>query len=341
MWGFLARRIATAFAIIVGVAVVVFFVIRVLPGDGAALRAGPYASAERVAQIRKDYGLDKSLFSQFVTYANDLLHGKLGTSMRTGESVTSELFIRLPASLELAFYSVLLACIFGLPLGALAAIKKGKLTDQLIRFFAVLGSSMALFWLGILLIYLFFYKLGWAPGPVGRVSVGQTLPESITGFITIDALVHGQFTVLGEAIKYLALPVITLSFVLSAPIIKITRIAVLNTLNMEHIRTARSIGVPLISLIWSDVFRNAAIPIVTTIGIVFGYMLGGNVIVEFLFSWPGVGRYAYVAIQNSDIDAIQGFVLLVGIIYVLMNVVIDCVYIVIDPRVRLGSNKDS
>lgn len=341
MWGFLIRRITTAFLVIVGVAVVVFFVIRVLPGDGAALRAGPYASADRVEQIRKDYGLDKSLFSQFCAYIKDLLHGRLGTSMRTGKNVTGELFERLPASLELAFYSVLLASIIGLPLGAIAAIKRGKATDQMVRFFAVIGSSMALFWLGILLIYLFFYILGWSPGPVGRMSVGQKLPPSTTGFITIDALIHGQFAALGEAIKYLALPVITLSFVLSAPIIKITRIAVLNTLNMEHIRTAKSIGVSSIDLIWRDVFRNAAIPIVTTIGIVFGYMLGGNVIVEFLFAWPGVGRYAYTAIQNSDIDAIQGFVLLVGIIYVLMNVVIDFIYMFIDPRVRLGNDQES
>jgi peptide/nickel transport system permease protein len=340
MWGFLARRVATALLVTIGVVVLVFLVVRVLPGDGAALRAGPYASAERIEQIRRDYGLDHSLLQQFLSYLNDLAHGKFGVSMRTGENVTKELFERLPASLELAFYSVTLASLFGLPLGAIAAINRGKFMDQLIRVFSVIGSSMALFWLGILLIYLFFYKLGWAPGPVGRMPIGQALPESETGFLTIDAVLNRRFDVLGEALKYLALPVITLAFVLSAPIIKITRIAVLNTLNMEHIRTAKSIGVSSVHLIWRDVFRNAAIPIVTTIGIVFGYMLGGNVIIEFLFSWPGVGRYAYVAIQNSDIDAIQGFVLLIGFLYVLMNLVIDFIYMLIDPRVRLGNERE-
>jgi len=339
MWGFLLRRIATASLVIVGVAVVVFLVIRVLPGDGAALRAGPYASAERIEQIRNDYGLNKSLFEQFLSYVSDLSHGKLGISMRTGSSVTGELLERLPASLEVSFYSIVLAIVIGLPMGAIAAINRGKLIDQLVRIFAVIGSSMALFWLGILLIYLFFYKFGWAPGPVGRLSVGQAFPESKTGIVTIDAILSGQFFILSEALKYLALPVLTLGFVLSAPIIKITRIAVLNTLDMEHVRTARSIGLSSINLFWRDVFRNAAIPITTTIGIVFGYILGGNVIVEFLFSWPGVGRYAYVAIQNNDIDAIQGFVLLVGILYVIMNLVIDFVYMLIDPRVRLGSKQ--
>jgi len=340
MWGYLLRRLFTAGLVIVGVVVVVFFVIRVLPGDGAALRAGPYATPERVLQIRADYGLDKPLTGQFVSYVQDLVQGRLGTSMRTGENVTGELLERLPASLELAFYSVLLACIIGLPLGALAAMKRGGIIDQLVRLFAVIGSSMALFWLGILMIYLFFYILGWFPGPVGRLSVGEVAPETITGFITFDAILQRQFGVAVEAFRYLALPVVTLAFVLAAPIIKITRIAVLNTLNMEHVRTAHSIGVPPIGLLWRDVLRNAAIPVVTTIGIVFGYMLGGNVIVEFLFAWPGVGRYAYTAIQNSDIDAIQGFVIVVGIIYVVMNLVIDVIYGWLDPRVRLGNSEN-
>ncbi|MEX0666974.1 MAG: ABC transporter permease, partial [Acidimicrobiia bacterium] len=189
---------------------------------------------------------------------------------------------------------------------------------------------------GLLLIYFFFYRLRWFPGPIDRLSVGTPAPDRITGFYTIDAALRGRFDVMIEAFRYLVLPVATLSFVLAAPILKMVRSSMLHTLNSDHVRTAKAMGVPWRSVLFRDGFRNALLPVVTAIGIVFGYMLGGNIIVEFLFAWPGVGRYAYNAIQVSDLEALQGFVILVGVLYVLLNVAIDLLYAWIDPRIRLG-----
>ena len=336
MFGYLTRRVAISLLTILGIIVVVFLIVRVLPGDGAALRAGPYASEERIAAIADRYGLSDPLGEQFVDYIGGIATGSLGVSIRTNDKVEKELLERLPASLELAFYAVLAATLVGVPLGIWAAAKQGTVVDGGARVFAVLGSSMALFWLGLLLIYFLFFRLRWFPGPVDRLAIGTTPPEIITGFYTVDALLRGQPALALEAFRYLALPVITLAFVLAAPILKMVRQSMIETLDQDHVRTAQAMGIPQRKVLFVDGFRNALLPIVTAIGIVFGYMLGGNIIVEFLFSWPGVGRYAYTAIQNNDLDALQGFVIMVGVLYVLLNVVIDVIYAWIDPRIRIG-----
>lgn len=315
---------------------IVFFIVRVLPGDAAAVRAGPYASEEKLEQIREQYGLSDPIHEQFVSYMGNVVRGDLGTSIRTEGSVTAELLNRLPASLELAFYSVLVASLIGIPFGIVAAAHQGSWVDKVARVFAVLGSSMALFWLGLLLIFFFFYVLRWFPGPIDRLAVTTTPPDAVTGFYTVDALLAGRLDVMVEAFRYLALPVITLGFVLAAPILKMVRAAMIDTLASDHVRTARAMGVPWRQVLLKDAFRNALLPVTTAIGIVFGYMLGGNIIVEFLFAWPGVGRYAYTAIQNNDLEALQGFVVAVGILYVGLNVLIDLLYAWIDPRIRLG-----
>ncbi len=336
MLGYLTRRVAISLLTIAGVIVVVFFMVRVLPGDGAALRAGPYASPERIQAIAERYGLRDPIGEQFVDYVSDIAAGRLGISIRTNDRVEKELFQRLPASLELAFYAVLAATLVGVPLGIWAAAKKGTVVDGGVRVFAILGSSMALFWLGLLLIYFLFFRLRWFPGPVDRLAIGTTPPETITGFYTIDALLRGEPSLALEAFRYLALPTFTLAFTLAAPILKMVRQSMIETLDQDHVRTAQAMGVPWRKVLFVDGFRNALLPIVTTIGIVFGYMLGGNIIVEFLFSWPGIGRYAYTAVQNNDLDALAGFVIMVGVLYVLLNVVIDVIYAWIDPRIRLG-----
>jgi ABC-type dipeptide/oligopeptide/nickel transport system permease component len=241
-----------------------------------------------------------------------------------------------PPPLELAFYSVAVASLLGISLGVWAAARKDSWVDRFSRVFAVIGSSMALFWLGLLLIYFFYFRLRWFPGPIDRLSPGTAPPGRITGFFTVDAALRGQFDVMFEAFRYLALPVATLAFILAAPILKMVRSAMIHTLDSDHVRTARAMGVHGRGVLFRDGFRNALLPVVTAIGIVFGYMLGGNIIVEFLFAWPGVGRYAYNAIQVSDIEALQGFVILVGVLYVVLNVFIDVLYAWIDPRIRLG-----
>lgn len=333
---YLAKRLGISLLTIFGIVVVVFFIVRVVPGDAASLRAGPYATEERIQQIADQYGLNDPIATQFVDYMSGFVQGDLGVSIRTDQPVLGELMARLPASFELAVYSILLATLIGVPLGVLAAAKQGTWIDNIARVFAVVGSSMALFWLGLMLIYFFAFRLGWFPGPVGRLAVGTDPPATFTGFYTIDGVLSGRFSVAWEAVQYLALPVLTLGSVLAAPILKMVRAAMIEALDSDFVRTAKALGVSRRNMLYVDGFRNALIPVITMIGIVFGFMLGGNIIVEFLFSWPGVGRYAFEAISTRDLDSLQGFVIMVGVLYVILNIVIDVAYALVDPRIRLG-----
>jgi ABC-type dipeptide/oligopeptide/nickel transport system permease component len=333
---YLLRRFGISILTIAGMAVIVFLIVRVMPGDAAAVRAGPYASDDAIAAIRAQYGLDLPLYQQFLNYIGALLQGNLGISIRTNQPVLGELMARLPASLEMAIYTAILATILGTILGVAGAWKRGTILDAGTRVIAVLGSSMATFWLGLLLIYFLFFRLGWFPGPVDRLPIGSPRPPRVTGLYTVDALLRGDVATFWQALRYLALPVITLGFVVMAPILKMVRQAMIETLESDYVRTAWSLGVRPRQILLRDGLRNALLPVVTTVGLVFGYMIGGNVIIEVLFSWPGVGRYAYEAIQTNDLEALQGFVILVGILYVLLNVVVDLLYAWIDPRIRLG-----
>jgi len=338
---YMAKRLGISVLTIFGIVVVVFFIVRVIPGDAASLRAGPYATEERIEQIADQYGLNDPIQTQFVDYVTGFLQGDLGVSIRTNQPVLGELLARLPASLELAVYSVLLATLIGVPVGILAAAKQGTWIDNIARVYAVIGSSMALFWLGLMLIFFFAFRLGWFPGPVDRLAVGTDPPTTFTGFYTIDGALTGRFSVVWESLRYLALPVFTLGFVLAAPILKMVRASMIEVLDSDFVRTAKALGVSRTRVLYVDGFRNALIPVITMIGIVFGFMLGGNIIVEFLFSWPGVGRYAYEAISTRDLDSLQGFVIMVGILYVILNIVIDITYALVDPRIRLGGTVSS
>ena len=333
---FLLRRTLTTLITLFGIVTVVFFLVRVLPGDAAVLRAGPYADAARLAQVRAQYGLDRPLLEQYGTYLAGVVRGDLGTSTVSSSSVTFELMGRMPASLEIGLYAVVLACLIGIPLGVLAAAREGGWIDRVVRLVAAAGSAMALFWLGLLLIYFLFYRLRWFPGPVGRLPSGVDPPATITGMYTVDALLEGQPDVAWQAARALMLPVLTLVIVLVAPILKMVRGSMTEVLATDYVRTARAMGLSRREVLFRDGLRNAMLPVITAIGIVFSYMLGGNIIVETLFSWPGVGRYANQAIKNHDLDALQGFVILVGVLYVLLNVVIDICYGLLDPRIRLG-----
>jgi ABC-type dipeptide/oligopeptide/nickel transport system permease component len=333
---FTGKRLVTSAITLLGMIVVVFLIVRVLPGDPAAARAGPYVTEAQLIGIRHEYGLDRPLYAQFVTYVQHLAQGNLGTSVQTNQPVADEVFKRLPASLELAVYAAILATVTGVLLGGLAAARARTWTDGAIRGIAVLGNSMALFWLGLVLIYLLAYTLQWFPGPVARLPVGTAPPPRVTGFYVPDALVAGDFGLAWTAARYLMLPVITLAVVVSAPIIKVTRLAMITALDADYVRTAKAMGVPRRQILASDALRNAMLPIITTVGIAFGYMLGGSIIVETLFSWPGIGRLAYQAIQTSDLEVLQGVVLAVGTMYIILNVVVDIAYALADPRIRLG-----
>ncbi len=333
---YILRRVLLALITLAGVVVAVFIMTHLLPANPAALRAGPYQSEEIIAQIEAEMGLDKPLYVQFYNYARLLAQGDLGKSWRTNQPIAEELGKRLPATLELALTALLFATLIGIALGILAAVYVDTWVDQAVRVFATLGASSALFFLALVGIHAFYYVLRWAPPPLDRLTVGVHAPPKVTGLFTVDSLLAGQFSTLLDALDHLWLPALTLAFVVSAPIIKIMRAGMINTLRSDYVRTARAVGLPRREVILVDALRNAFIPVLTTIGIVFGYLMAGNVIVERVFSWAGIGQYAWDALITNDFNAVQGFVLLIAAFYVILNLLIDIAYGFIDPRIRLG-----
>jgi len=333
---YVTRRLFLAAVTLFGVLVAVFILTRILPGNPAAVRLGPYAKPELLAAMEQEMGLDKPLPVQFYDYLVKLTRGNMGKSWRTGQPVRKDLAQRLPATLELAVAATLMAVVVGHILGLLGAIKQNSPLDQIIRGIAILGASTALFWLALVFIFFFYYRLGWAPAPLDRLEVGVQAPTRITGMYVVDSLLTGNGAAFRSSLGHLLLPAITLAFVVSAPITKIVRAAMLDVLHSDFIRTARTIGVAYREIIFRDALRNAMIPILTTIGIVFGYLMAGSVLVEQIFAWPGIGSYAWMALVNKDFEAIQGFVLLIAALYVMLNLAIDLLYSLIDPRIRLG-----
>lgn len=335
MLRYLSERLGTAVLSLFGVTVIVFIVSHVLPGDAAAVRAGQYASPQQIAQIRSQYGLDKPILSQFGSYLGGVVHGSLGTSIRTGQPVMSELASRIPATIELSVAALIISLAVGIPLGVLAAAKRSSAWDGLIRVVTLLLSSTAVFWAGLMGIFFLCNQLHVFPSPIGQLPRNVNPPAHITGSYVLDALLGGNLPLAWTALQSLLLPALTLGLVTAAPVIKIVRSAMSSALNSDYARTSRAFGLPGRTILFHDAFRNSLLPILTSIGIVAGYLIGGNIIVEQLFSWPGIGQYAYESLQAHDLDAIQGFVLLVGLGYIVLNLVLDVLYVKADPRVEL------
>jgi ABC-type dipeptide/oligopeptide/nickel transport system permease component len=329
------KRLVTVIPTLIGVVIVTFLLTRVLPGDPAVYFAGPAATPQSIAEIRKSLGLDRSLPDQFIHYVNDLAHGNFGNSLSTGRSVASEITSRLPASAELTLLGLFLAIAIAVPLGIFAAVKQGSWIDHLCRIIATAGVSLPVFFTGLLLVYVFYFKLGWSPAPIGRLDAFATAPRDITGFYLIDSLMTGDFETFRASLSQLILPAVTLAVFSLAPITRMTRASMLAVLSSEFIRTARASGLNDRTVILTYAFRNAMLPVVTTLGMVFSFLLGANVLVEKVFAWPGIGSFAVEALIASDFAPLQGFVLTMAIMYVALNLIIDIVYGLIDPRVRL------
>jgi peptide/nickel transport system permease protein len=255
--------------------------------------------------------------------------------LTTGQPVRSDLVSRLPASLELTACGLLLAVSVALPLGVLAATRPGSWVDHLCRMLTTAGVSLPIFFTGLLLVYVFYFLLGWAPAPLGRLDAFASAPRSITGFFLLDALLTGDIGVMGAILRQLALPAITLGLFAMAPIARMTRAAMLGVLSSDFIRTARASGLDRRTVLVTYAFRNAMLPVVTTLGMVFSFLLGANVLVEKVFAWPGIGSYALEALIVSDYAPVQGFILTMAGLYVLLNLLIDVLYGVIDPRARI------
>lgn len=305
-----------------------------MPGDPAVFFAGPAADAESIQQIREALGLDRPLWEQFAFYLRDLASGNLGISLSTGQPVRDELLRRLPASLELTLGALLLSLAIAIPMGLLAATNPGRPIDHLCRFIATAGVSLPTFFTGIALVFVFYYLFGWAPAPIGRLDFTYLSPPPVTGFYTIDALLDGDLETARAAAGQLILPMITLALFTLAPIARMTRGAMLQALGSDFIRTARAAGLSRRVILMRYAFRNAMLPVITTLGMVFSFTLGANVLVEKVFAWPGIGSFAVDALVVSDYAAVQGFVLTMAILFVLLNLVIDIAYTLIDPRIR-------
>ncbi|MBI1205747.1 MAG: ABC transporter permease subunit [Azospirillum sp.] len=331
--GMISGRLVQALPTLFGIIVVTFVLTRALPGDPAAYFAGPAADPASIAEIRKSLGLDRSLPEQFLHYLGDLAHGELGRSISTGQPVGEALLQRLPASLELTLVALFLSCAVAIPLGVLAATRPDSWIDQLCRFFVTAGVSLPTFFTGLLLVYVFYYLLGWAPAPLGRLDFLYLPPPQVTGFYTIDAALAGDWQTAGAAASQLALPAITLALFTLAPLARMTRAAMLQALGSDYIRTARAAGLPGRQILFGYAFPNALLPVITTLGMVFSFTLGANVLVEKVFAWPGIGSFAVEALVVSDYAAVQGFVLSMAVLFVLLNLTIDIAYTLIDPRI--------
>lgn len=328
-------RLLSAAPNLVGVIVITFILTRALPGDPAAFFAGAAATPEAVEQVRRALGLDRPLPEQFFRYLGDLARGDFGVSLTTGQPVLTELLQRMPASLELVLCALVLACGIALPLGVAAATRPNSWLDHLCRLVTTAGVSLPTFFTGLLLAYVFYFLLGWAPSPLGRLDPVLSPPPPVTGLYLIDALLARDAALWRASAAQLVLPTLTMAMFVLAPIARMTRASMLAVLGADFIRTARASGLSAPTVLLRYALRNALLPVVTTLSMVFGFMLGSSVIIEKVFAWPGVGSYAIDALTASDYAPIQGFVLTMGVLFVVLNLLVDLLYLLIDPRVTL------
>lgn len=345
--GFLAyvlKRLAFLGLVLLGVSAVVFFLLRGMPGVdplAAYLAPGLPMSADALAALRRELRLDEPLLVQYVYYVGDLLRGEWGFSRTAAQPVLEALLGRLPATVELAVCAVALSTALGVPLGILAALRKDRAADLAVRVVSITGISFPVFWLGIILQLVFFYYLGQlglpnlpSRGRVGDLVVLQYPLHPVTGFYAVDSLLAGNLAVFGSALRHLVLPAFTLSLISLAAVVRIMRASMLEVLRQDYILLARSKGLPLRVIIVRHALRNAITPVLTTAGTTLGILLGGAVVVETVFSWPGIGRLAAQGILNNDSILVVGFTLFVATMMVLVNLVVDVLYAVVDPRVR-------
>ncbi len=330
------RRVITSLLLVVGVTLVTFVLTNLVPGDPVAAALGQRAAEDPaiVARFRAEYGLDKPLVAQYFTYLFNLLHGNLGVSTTTHNPVSSDLAQALPATLEIAIGAIVLSVIIGVVLGTIAAYRRGKVSDHVLRVVSLAGLSVPTFWLALVLYYLFYFKLHIAPGS-GRLSSDFNTPPHVTGMYTVDALIAGRWSTFWDALHHLLLPAIVLAAWSMGILTRYTRSAVLEVMGQDYIRSARAKGLSRRSIIFGHILRAALPAIVTVIGIVFANVMSGAVLVENIFSWPGIGEYAYQSSTTLDLPAIAGVSLFIAVVYVVVNFVVDILYGVLDPRVRI------
>ncbi len=329
---YVLRRVLLIVPTLIGVSVLTFILSRMVPGDPARLAAGPQATPEMYEQLRREFGLDQPLWVQYWNYFTGLVQGDWGRSILSRRPVLDDLSVYWPATLELVVFAMLIAVAVGVPLGILAAVRADQPADQVSRVVALLGVSVPAFWLAILLQIFFGLRLGWLPVS-GRLGAMVEAPATMTGLYTLDSLLSGQWATLGESLRQLLLPAITLSLPAMATIMRFTRATLLETLGQDFVRTARAKGATERRVVTRHALRNALIPTVTMIGLSFGWAMGGSVLVESVFDWPGIGLYATKSAVSLDFMPIMGIALLYGFVFSIINILVDVTYGVLDPRV--------
>ncbi len=334
---YLAIRLGLSAVLLVGVTIITFVLTNLVPGDPITAALGERAAGDPkiVAAYREAQGLDKPPVVQYFVYLGNLLHGDLGTSIGTRNPVVQDLAYAFPATAELAVFAILVAVVIGLTLALVAALRRNRLSDQLIRAVSVVGISVPTFWLAVAAYFLFFFVLHWTPGS-GRLSAFYDAPPRVTGLFTVDALLAGQPDVAGDALAHLVLPGMVLAVYTLGLLVRFARSSILDVLNQDYVRAARAKGLPGRRVITAYLLRGALLPILTIVGLAFGSLLSGAVLTEQVFAWGGIGQYAYRASTALDLPSIMGVGLIVGAVYITVNFVIDVVYGFVDPRVRVG-----
>lgn len=332
---YLGRRLLFALPLVLGITAATFLIAHVVPADplGMVLSERAMQNPEIVQAYRERFGLDRPLPEQYVTYLANLLRGDFGTSIATQRPVARDLAQFLPATLELTLGAMLVAVLIGVPLGVVAAMRRDGLADHGARVLALLGVSVPVFWLGLLALNLFYFRLDWLPGP-GRLDPYLAPPPTVTGLYTVDGLLAGDLAAFWSSLRHLLLPSFVLGCYSMGSISRITRSALLEALGQDYVRTARAKGLTEPAVVLTHALRNALIPTVTVAGLAFGNLMAGAVLTETIFSWPGVGRYAVGAAAFLDFPAIMGVTLLIGLLYVAVNLGVDVAYALLDPRIR-------
>lgn len=336
MVSYLIQRFLSIGLSLLGVSLLVFFMVHLIPGDAALTIAGERATEEVLTQLREDMGLDKPLYHQYAKYLWDLVRLDLGRSFKTKQDVVDEIKRYFPATAELTLAAMLFSILFGITAGIIAAVYRGKFWDYISMTTSLAGISMPIFWLGLMLILLFSYYLKIFPA-TGRLDPILSLDiDSRTGFYLIDTLLAGNFAAFKNAITHLILPAITLGTIPLAIIARMTRSSLLEVLNQPYITTAYAKGLSKWAVIIRHALKNSMVPVLTVIGLEFGYLMGGAILTEHIFSWPGLGSWLRDAVEARDIRAVQGGVLFVSALFMFVNLIVDMLYAYVDPRIRVG-----
>ncbi|MBI4639142.1 MAG: ABC transporter permease [Candidatus Tectomicrobia bacterium] len=335
LYQYILKRLVLLIGVLIGVSLMTFTISHMVPGDPVRAMAGMDASKEAIERIRQEYGLDKPAYQQYFIYMRNLLRGDLGMSIHTRRPVLDDIKDYLPATAELASVSLLLTILVGIPLGVFSAVRKDKLFDHCSRMVALIGVAAPSFWLALILQLIFYRLLGWLPYG-GRINDAVDPPTAITQFYLIDSLLTWNIPAFASSLHHIILPAFVLSFSGLASIVRIQRASMLEVFGREYIKTARAKGLREWKVIYKHALKNAMIPVTTIIGLRFGGMLGGSFIVEWIFSWPGMGYYGTTSITALDFTAIMGVALILSVTYVIANLIVDILYTMLDPRISYG-----